>query len=681
MWFDEWNGAYQVDKNLYCSSPFHKLIGILDSPGNPSLHNIGKNGENLSIGIISMNRAELTIQLMNSIVNVMPDFKGIFLVADNGSDKTELEKLYRFSQKVPFTCQIEELGENYGVAGGRNRMMRLAKTDWVMSIDNDMVFTSNIIPQAQEDIATLGVQFLTMPFVNNHDPNNGIMGGNLFMENIDGKVNAGIGTALRKDMFSINDPRPGYLCTGVLGGACIINKHTFFQVGGFDGDMFVGFEDIEFSMRLFQAGYKIGAMAMVGISHNHVETKNAAGADYERVRFKYQLLYESAMHFEHKHGVRVWNRVAEKWIKERQQALRITEEEKEERKKRTVALIIDTPDWAYDHIAEQVVRYCSDVYDFRKYYMSEIDNLAELFVATQDCDIIHFFWRGTINWYYDDYAQNKIRIFANSDELFREQYLANKLITTSVYDHLYLKDEESAITKKLFASEDSIVDAYSVSSQRLKDIYDERKDIRLRPAALITDGVDLERFKPTNLERFNDIAQRTVRFGWVGNSNWKWADVDLKGLHTIIKPAIEELKKEGYNIELVTSDRNQKMIPHTLMPKYYEQIDCYLCASIHEGTPNPVLEAMGCGIPIISTDVGLIPQLFGEKQKAFVLKHRTKEDMVQIIKHLLNHPNMFVELSQENIKSIQNWDWSICARRFIPFWQTQWENKKHVNEK
>ena len=174
--------------------------------------------------------------------------------------------------------------------------------------------------------------------------------------------------------------------------------------------------------------------------------------------------------------------------------------------------------------------------------------------------------------------------------------------------------------------------------------------IRLKPSAIIPDGVDTKMFTPVPSSHFSEIGKRTIRFGWVGNS--KWSVNDLKGINTIIKPAIKQLQGDGYQIELYTSDRQDGMIPHYKMPDYYQQIDCYVCASLHEGTPNSVLEAMASGLPVISTDVGLIPQLFGQKQKQFVI-----------------HRELFIELSEENIRQIQRWDWSICARRFVDFWQ------------
>lgn len=674
MRIDELQPGWQVQKTVYCGSKSHSLIGTCDQPNKPTLHNIGTNGDNLSIGILSMNRSSLTKRLMDSIAEQIPNFAGIFLIFDNGSTADELAKIYEYANAAPFRCQVVEGGKNFGVAGGRNRLMKAATTDWVLSIDNDMVFTANPLPNAQRDIATMGVHFLNLPLLNNCDPNSGAIGGHLYVEQMNGGINIGIGSAMTVQNARMNEEADGFLCTGVMGTAAIINRHTFDMLGGFEENMFVGFEDTEFSMRVFQAGFKVGCCGMVAMSHNHVATTGNADADYEKVRFRKKLLKDSATYFEKKHGVTVWNQNVEDWVDTRHKDLSINDAASATKvKKIKVALVLDIVDWAYDHIADQVIRYCSDRFEFAKFYTTDIENPVDIFVAARDCDIIHFFWRSPLHLLHSDYCVIRMKQLMGTEEAFWNKYIRPKVVTTSVYDHLMLKGEDWEVTKHLFIDEDSPVNAYTVSSERLEQIYQHMESLRLRPACVIPDGVDTKRFNPLPKEHFADIANRTVRFGWVGNSNWKIGD--LKGINTIIKPAVEQLQADGYKIELYTSDRQGGMIPHYKMPEYYKHIDCYVCASVHEGTPNPVLEAMACGLPVISTDVGLIPQLFGNKQKQFILNERSVDCMIRKMKLLLNDRGKFAELAEENIQQIQAWDWSTCARRFIPFWEKTYKHK------
>jgi len=139
----------------------------------------------------------------------------------------------------------------------------------------------------------------------------------------------------------------------------------------------------------------------------------------------------------------------------------------------------------------------------------------------------------------------------------------------------------------------------------------------------------------------------------------------LKGLHTVLNPAIDELLAEGYRIKRYYADRVERQLAHEDMPLYYSKIDIFVCASLTEGTPNPVLEAMACGVPVISTDVGNIPEVFGDKQKEFILgDDRCKDELKMKIARLIEEPKLLGSLSRENLKQIQSWNWKIRCSKF-----------------
>src|SRR4029079_13851520 len=70
------------------------------------------------------------------------------------------------------------------------------------------------------------------------------------------------------------------------------------------------------------------------------------------------------------------------------------------------------------------------------------------------------------------------------------------------------------------------------------------------------------------------------------------------------------------------------------MPLYYRAADALLCASLSEGSPNVVKEALACNLPVVSTPVGDVPErLKGVYPSAVVARdaHSIGEALVQIL--------------------------------------------------
>ena len=327
---------------------------------------------------------------------------------------------------------------------------------------------------------------------------------------------------------------------------------------------------------------------------------------------------------------------------------------------RKIALIVDTDYWAFGNIARQLQRYLADRFYFVVIPMDIIDNIGQVLIMTRDCEIVHFFWREHLTAIGSACLKGYAESMGMSYELFHERFIASKRLSTSIYDHLFLADAEVNCRAHIFSQ---LVTGYTVSSEKLSVLYSDLQGYP-KPASVIEDGVDLTQFKAKNLERFKEIGKRELVIGWVGNSMWAADFEDFKGLHTILKPAIDQLQKEGVPVRALFADRQEQFIPHEQMPDYYSKIDVYVCVSKIEGTPNPVLEAMACGVPVISTDVGIVPQAFGELQGRFILSERSVEAVKKSILKLVSEPELLTRLSTENMEGIRGWDWSIMAGKF-----------------
>lgn len=64
--------------------------------------------------------------------------------------------------------------------------------------------------------------------------------------------------------------------------------------------------------------------------------------------------------------------------------------------------------------------------------------------------------------------------------------------------------------------------------------------------------------------------------------------------------------------------------------------------------------------------MGIVPEVFGEEQKKFIIK-RTKEDLKSKIKEMINNREKFKILSEENLKRVKKWSWEEQAKKYKSF--------------
>lgn len=322
--------------------------------------------------------------------------------------------------------------------------------------------------------------------------------------------------------------------------------------------------------------------------------------------------------------------------------------------KRKIALIADVRNWAFHNISRQIEKNLSNIYTIDIFFAGDYHNITDLLINLNNYDIVHFFWRDFINSLFNDESVALLLQSNNRFETLRKFLRSNTLITSSVYDHLLLSSDDIYHRINLF---NVLINAYTVSSYKLFQIYN---SIEFYPNSdmVIEDGVDLTRFFPMDVNQ-SQSNEDPIVIGWVGNSKWGMNidGQDHKGLESIIKPAIRQLQSEGLQIVGEFADRNDTWLSHEKMPQYYNSIDIYVCASDIEGTPNPVLEAMACGKPVISTDVGIVPQVFGKLQREFILEERSVECLISKLKVIIESRKIQKALSHENLESISSWSW------------------------
>ena len=159
------------------------------------------------------------------------------------------------------------------------------------------------------------------------------------------------------------------------------------------------------------------------------------------------------------------------------------------------------------------------------------------------------------------------------------------------------------------------------------------------PAVNLTQTCDLEMFYPDERKRTSD---RLV-VGWTGSlSNNENLDTDLRGIGGIIKPACAavegvEFLAQYAEVNWITDDNE--------MRDYYNSLDLHLCASKSEGTPMTMLEAAACGVPSLTTDVGMVPELIEDGINGVVVERSVKA-FAEKMEFFTKHPDLLKEMGR-----------------------------------
>ncbi|MEK6279461.1 MAG: glycosyltransferase family 4 protein [Acidobacteriota bacterium] len=154
-----------------------------------------------------------------------------------------------------------------------------------------------------------------------------------------------------------------------------------------------------------------------------------------------------------------------------------------------------------------------------------------------------------------------------------------------------------------------------------------------------------------------------VRVGWAGSLTNHGPE--QRGVHDLIEPAVGSVG----SARLVVAAREEKWRSPDEMLEFYRSIDIYLCASRSEGTPNPCLEAAACGVPVVTTRVGNMPELVRHGVNGLFVD-RNVSDIAAKITQLRDNPPLRTELSRSMLASIQAWDWRRQAENYRNMFET-----------
>ncbi len=152
------------------------------------------------------------------------------------------------------------------------------------------------------------------------------------------------------------------------------------------------------------------------------------------------------------------------------------------------------------------------------------------------------------------------------------------------------------------------------------------------------------------------------------SSNKPWKNMKLA--NEIIN-RIPEYKfiKVGYGEYLDNSNViNLGVIPESRMPYLYNACDLFIHTSLYEGFGLPILEAMACGLPVISSNSSSLPEVV--KDAGFLILPPQKELFISTIRYILNNEDLYNTMREKGIKNAVQFTWERTASETVKVYES-----------
>jgi len=267
-------------------------------------------------------------------------------------------------------------------------------------------------------------------------------------------------------------------------------------------------------------------------------------------------------------------------------------------------------------------------------------------------------------------------------ERFKKPHRSNKIVVTVF--HLVPDDPRLKFLKEADKYVDFFHTSCNITKQKLIEFGVSEEKIIVIPL-----GVDLSLFKSASSEEKQKIKEQLeiprdkIVIGSFQKDGVGWGEglepKLIKGPDIFVK-AVEKLAKDypvfvllvGPARGYVKSKLKKLGIPfkHIYLKnfsdvaEYYRALDLYLITSRIEGGPKAILEAWASGVPVVSTKVGMVPDIAQDENNVLLIEVEDVDGIVKQAIRLIEGDNLKERLTQNALGEVKKNSWDNIAKRY-----------------
>lgn len=235
---------------------------------------------------------------------------------------------------------------------------------------------------------------------------------------------------------------------------------------------------------------------------------------------------------------------------------------------------------------------------------------------------------------------------------------------SDIFEFPYESNIKMKIIKKNLQAADRIASTSQIMKKQIENIYVPQQNITVTPF-----GVDCEQFRPLNPEKDHNC----ITIGTVKSMDSRYGIKTLIEAFALVKrqyPGCIKLVLVGggpqkKQLELLVRKLGIEKLVHFIghvhhhtVPVYLNSFDIYVALSISESFGVAILEASACGLPVVVSDTGGLPEVVVDGKTGFVIPQNNPQKAANSILQLLYRPKLRKEMGKVGRQYVlNNFEW------------------------
>lgn len=243
------------------------------------------------------------------------------------------------------------------------------------------------------------------------------------------------------------------------------------------------------------------------------------------------------------------------------------------------------------------------------------------------------------------------------------QIMDMESLVVNLFSKMYV-----SIDKKLIESSDEVISVSEACSDELKRYYNINK------SKVIYNGVDTNFFKPDDTKA--NIHEPYVLYAGRLSPEKGLFDLidsikivsktcpDIKLIIIGKGPMERTLRNKVRALELSENIKFLGSLNHDDLLDYYQSASIYVLPSYFEGLATTLLEALACGVPIITTNIPANSEAVIDSINGFLVPPKKPKILAESILALLSDTKLRKKMGNNSRKRAMNYfDWDIISKK------------------